>query len=74
MFEAKFGGDDGYNHIVRLDVPTLSAAKREFYRSHARFGGVHWVCFTEVVAPCSAFDAALGRQVEPITSFHVLGG
>lgn len=71
-FTAKFGGDDGYNHVVELDVPTLAAAKREFYRSHARFGGVFWVRFTEVLPPRTAFDAALGKGREPVTSFHVL--
>lgn len=47
-FTVTFGGEDGFNHVVNLDAPTLAAAKREFYRTHARFGGVFDVRFTEV--------------------------
>lgn len=48
--------------LVHAHVRTLGEAKRWFYRNHYRRGGVQWVRFKEVVAPVSAFDAALGRR------------
>lgn len=57
--------------LVHAHVRTLGEAKRWFYRNHFRYGGVLWVRFTEVVAPVSAFDAALGRRPRAAaTSFH----
>lgn len=71
-FMATFGDVAGYRHTATLAATTLAGAKREFHHSHGRFGGLCWVRFTEVLPPQAAFDAALGRGREAVTSFHVL--
>lgn len=57
--------------LAHARVRTLGEAKRWFFRTYFRRGGVQWVRFTEVVPPVSAFDAALGRRPRAAaTSFH----
>ena len=71
-FTATFGDTDGYSYVAKLAATTLAGAKREFYHSHGRFGGLCWVRFTEVLPQTTAFDASLGKCRAPVTSFHVL--